>query len=328
MSLGDEVRLKNVFYILIFALLISSADAEFPDRPINMIIPYGPGGASDISARTLAEPLIRAVGQPLVMTNVTGAAGAKGAVVVSNSKPDGYTMLFARVGSHSVAPAMKAILPYRIDDFRFIGVYELNPVACAVSTDSDITSIQQLVERVKSEKLSYSSSGIGSLLHLAGAMVLHDFGIEDPVEAVNHIPLRGGGTAVTAVINGTANFVCTNVSALTNFVANDLLRPLLVTTPHRIEGLDAPTVAELGHPNLEKLIGWTGLAGPIDISNEVAETWTKWMQEAVANETFVKTMESRGSIIQLMDPDQSTEFVYTQYGTFRALVDELGMRIN
>ena len=326
--MGERVKSKNLVYILIFAFFISNAGAEFPDRPINMVIPYGPGGASDISARTLAEPLIRAVGQPLVMTNVTGAAGAKGAVVVSNSEPDGYTMLFARVGSHSVSPAMKAILPYRIEDFRFIGVYELNPVACAVSSDSDITSIEQLVERVKNEKLSYSSSGIGSLLHLAGAMVLHDFGIENPVEAVNHIPLRGGGTAVTAVINGTANFICTNVSAITSFVANDLLRPLLVTTPHRIEGLDAPTVAELGHPGLERLIGWTGLAGPIDISDEVADTWTLWMEEAVANETFVKTMESRGSIIQLMDPDESTEFIYTQYRTFRALVDELGMRIN
>jgi len=113
-------------------VLASPALAEYPERPINMVIPYGPGGATDISARAIAEPLSKAVGRPLVMSNITGAGGATGSVAVQNAKPDGYTMLFARVGSHTVSPAMKATLPYTLDDFRFVTVYEINPVVCAV----------------------------------------------------------------------------------------------------------------------------------------------------------------------------------------------------
>ena len=97
---------------------------DYPSRSINMVIPYGPGGATDISARTISEPLSKAVGKPLVMVNKAGAGGAIGSVAIQNAKPDGYNLLFARVGTHTVNPAMKATLPYKLEDFRFVGVYE------------------------------------------------------------------------------------------------------------------------------------------------------------------------------------------------------------
>ena len=182
----------------------TAALAEYPERPINMVIPYGAGGATDISARTIAEPLGAAVGKPLVMSNITGAGGATGSVAVQNAKADGYTMLFARVGSHSVNPAMKATLPYTLDDFRFVTVYEINPVACAVTPASGIKSMDELIAKVNEGGVAYSSSGVGSLLHIAAAMVLKEFGVEKPLEAATHIPPKGGGAAATAVLNGTA----------------------------------------------------------------------------------------------------------------------------
>lgn len=240
----------------------TAALAEYPERAINMIIPYGAGGATDISARTIAEPLGEAVGKPLVMANVTGAGGATGSVAAGNARPDGYTMLFARVGSHTVNPAMKATLPYTLDDFRFVTVYEINPVACAVKADSGIGSMDDLIAKVKEGGVSYSSSGVGSLLHLAGAMVLKEFGIEDPLTAATHIPQKGGGAAATAVLNGTATFLCTNSSALASFVANGQLTPLMVTTEEPVVGFDAPTANALGKDRLNQLVGWTGIAGP------------------------------------------------------------------
>lgn len=319
--------IKTIALSTCAVLLAGAAFAQYPERPINMVIPYGAGGATDISARSIAEPLGDAVGQPLVMTNVTGAGGATGSVVVQNAPADGYTMLFARVGSHSVSPAMKATLPYTLDDFRFVAVYEINPVACAVAPGSGIESMDDLIARVAEGGVSYSSSGVGSLLHLAGAMVLSEFGVENPLEAATHIPLRGGGAAATAVLNGTATFVCTNSSALASFVANDQLVPLMVTTADPVEGFDAPTARELGHPDLEQLVGWTGVAGPADLPDDIAASWGEWMAEAVSDETFVENMEARGSIIRLMDPEESNAFIQQQYTTFRALVDELGMRI-
>jgi tripartite-type tricarboxylate transporter receptor subunit TctC len=301
--------------------------AEYPERPINMIIPYGAGGATDISARTIAEALGTAAGKPLIMANVTGAGGATGSVAVQNAKPDGYTMLFARVGSHSVNPAMKATLPYTLDDFRFVTVYEINPVACAVRPDSGIESMDDLVAKVAEGGVSYSSSGVGSLLHLAGAMVLKEFGVENPLTEATHIPQQGGGAAATAVLNGTATFICTNTSALANFVANNQLKALMVTTEEPVVGFDAPTANDLGKPRLNALVGWTGIAGPAGLPDDVSAKWGNWITEAAQDAKFAETMGSMGSVIDVMNPEEAIDFINGQYTVFKALVDELGMRI-
>lgn len=321
-----RLTLGSVFALGV-GVLAGAAMAEYPERPINMIIPYGAGGATDISARTIAEPLGRAVGEALVMANVTGAGGATGSVAVQNANPDGYTMLFARVGSHSVNPAMKATLPYTLDDFRFVTVYEINPVACAVSANSDINSMDDLIAAVNDGGVSYSSSGVGSLLHIAAAMVLSEFGVENPLQQATHIPQQGGGAAATAVLNGTATFLCTNSSALASFVANNQLKPLMVTTQEPVVGFDAPTANDLGKPRLNQLVGWTGIAGPDGLPDDVAAKWGDWMAEATQDATFLETMQARGSVIELMDPEAANAFIEGQYNVFRALVDELGMRI-
>ncbi|SNT75429.1 Bug family tripartite tricarboxylate transporter substrate binding protein [Paracoccus seriniphilus] len=305
----------------------TAALAEYPERPITMVIPFGAGGATDISARTIAKPLGDAVGQPLVMSNVTGAGGATGSVSVQNAKPDGYKMLFARVGSHTVSPAMKATLPYGIDDFRFVTVYEINPVVCAVRPDSGIESIDDLVAMVDEGNVSYSSSGVGTLLHIAAVMVLDEFGVEDPLNRVTHIPQKGGGAAATAVLNGTTTFVCTNSSALAGFVVNGQLKPILVTTAEPLAGFDAPTAVDLGKPALQQLVGWTGIAGPRELPDDIADKWGVWMAEATADPGFVDSMESFGSIVDLMSPEEASAFIEGQYNTFRALAEELGMRI-
>lgn len=140
-----KLTVKPLLAATAFGTFATAAVAEYPERPINMVIPYGAGGATDISARTIAEPLCEAVGKPLIMVNV------------QNATPDGHTMLFARVGSHSVNPAMKATLPYTLDDFRFVTVYEINPVACAVNPSSGIESMEDLVNE---GGVTYSSSGL------------------------------------------------------------------------------------------------------------------------------------------------------------------------
>lgn len=322
-----KFMLKAAVAAAALSVTATAAVAEYPERPITMVIPYGPGGATDISGRTIAEPLGKAVGSAVIMVNRTGAGGATGSVMVQNAKPDGYTMLFARVGSHSVNPAMKATLPYTLKDFRFVGVYEINPVACAVKADSDIKTIEDLITKAKAGGVSYSSAGVGSLLHIAGVYVMREFGVPDPANSVIHIPLKGGGAAATAVLTGTATFICTNSSALASFITNKQLRPLLVTTATPVVGFDAPTSADLGKPALEQLVGWTGIAGPDDLPDDIAAKWGAWMKTATEDAGFRQKMEARGSVIRLMQPAESQAFIEGQYKVFRQLVDDLGMRI-
>ena len=128
-------------------------------------------------------------------------------------------------------------------------------------------------------------------------------------------------------MNGTATFLCTNSSALASFVANGQLKPLMVTTSEPVVGFDAPTANDLGKSALNQLVGWTGIAGPDGLPDDVADKWGAWMATATDDATFRETMEARGSVIELMDPVKANEFIQGQYEVFRALVDDLGMRI-
>jgi tripartite-type tricarboxylate transporter receptor subunit TctC len=311
------------------AALAAPVAAEYPTRPIQMVIPFGPGGATDLSARALAAALGSHVPQPLVLTNRTGAGGAVGSVAVRDAAPDGYTLLLARVGSHTVNPAMNPNLPYTIEEFRFVGIYEINPVACVVNTNSDIETIEDLITKVEENpgQVLFSSAGVGTLPHFGALMVLDSFGITDLDENVIHIPTEGDGQALTAVLQQTADFYCGSTSPAAPFIASGQMRPLLVTTPERVEGFDAPTAVELDKPELQALVGWTGIAGPADMPDEVSEKWGEWLAEAVEDEEFVRFMTSGGSVVTLMSPEESVAFVNDAYESFRRLVVELDMEI-
>jgi len=328
---AEPTRLAGTALAAALALsaLTATARAEYPDRPITLVVAYGAGGATDIAARNLAAVAPKYIPQPVLVVNRTGAGGATGTASVKSADPDGYTMVVARVGSHTVNPAMKETLPYTIEDFRYVGVFEINPVICATAASSGIDSMDALIGKIEASpgEVTYSSSGVGSLLHIAGALVIDAFGVENVTEAITHLPFRGGGEAATAVLGGNATFICTNSSALMGQIEAGGLKPLLVTTKERMEGVDAPTVAELGHPELEALVGWSGIAGPKDIPDEVHDAWSGWLDQIVADEEFRKSLIALGSIPVSMDTKESVAFIDNQYEVFKGLVDKLGMRI-
>ncbi len=304
--------------------------AEYPTRPIQMYVPYGPGGATDISGRALANALADIVPRSLVVSNRTGAGGATGSVAVRDADPDGYTLLFARVGSHTVNPAMNPNLPYTIDEFTFIGMYEINPVACVVNSDSGIETIEEFVDFVKETPggATFSSAGVGTMPHFASLMVLDAFGVEDLADTVIHIPTEGDGQALTAVLQGTADIFCGSSSPALPFIESGQMTPLLVTSSERLDGFDAPTVEEVGKPELLALVGWTAIAGPAGLSDEVVEKWGAWLEEGTQNPEFNRLLTSGGSIVQYMSPEDTVQFVEDAYDVFRALVVELDLEID
>lgn len=308
-----------------------AALAEYPKRTISFVTPFGSGGATDIAARTLTHTLSDYSEKPIIVVNRDGAGGAVGSTFVAKEKPDGYTMLATRVGSHSVAPAMKKRMPYSLDDFTYVGVFELTPMLCAVSANSGIKSMEELVAKINSEPgtVSYTSSGVGSMQHLSSVMVQNTFGVDNPVEQTVHLPTRGGGGApATAVLNGSGDFLCESSSVLVNFVEAGQLIPLLVTGKERLPGIDAPTGAELGHPELEILVAWTGVAGPKSLDSKVVDKWSEWLSKAAVEPSYVNKVEALGAQAVYMTPEESKSFIKNQSAAFHKLVEKFGMEID
>jgi len=269
----------------------TQAVAEYPTKPITIVAPYGAGGASDLASRTMASVLPSYIGQPVLVVNRTGAGGVTGSTFVNKSKPDGYTLLLARIGSQSVSPAMKANIPYKYDDFTMLAVIELNPVICATSSEKPYKTMKDLVDAVKAKpgELSFSSAGVGSMLHVAVPLVLNEMGVENPKEAMNHVPYKGGGNAATAAVGGHVDLVCTNSSALAGHIAGGKLRP----------GME-PAVADKLRAALQKV--------------KEDKAWNK----------FTKAL---GSVPYILDGPETKAFVDKQFKAFNSLVEKLGMKI-
>ena len=185
--LNNSVRMAAGAVCLAMA---ASVSADYPTKPITMVSPYGPGGAADLAARTLAGTVPAYMGNAVLVVNRTGAAGVTGSTSVAKGRKDGYTVLLARVGSQAAVPAINRKIPYKWDEFTFLGLLELNPFVLVVNAESSVESLDDLKAALGGgEKLSYSSAGVGTLLHVAMNMVLDQF--EMGPDAMKHVPLQG-----------------------------------------------------------------------------------------------------------------------------------------
>jgi len=314
------------------ALILSpiASAAEYPTKPITIVAPYGTGGSSDLASRSLASVAPSYLEQPVMVINRTGAGGVTGSAFVSKARPDGYTLLLARVGSQSVSPAMRTTMPYQYDDFTMLGLLEINPTICATSVDKPYKTMKDVIDAVKANpgKLSFSSAGVGSFLHIATPYVLDTMGVKDAKNAITHVPYKGGGGAATAAVGGHVDLVCVSAGAVTNHIAAGKLRGLFITSKERSSMIpDVPTAAELGYPQLENLVAWSGLFGPPNMDKEAVRKIRDMLQEVKANKTWLKFTTSLGNIPMILDGPKTKAFVDDQYNTFNQLVKKLDMKI-
>ncbi|MEM6759086.1 MAG: tripartite tricarboxylate transporter substrate binding protein [Pseudomonadota bacterium] len=299
--------------------------AEYPEKPVNLIVPYGAGGAADLAARIIANEAPEYLGDNVLVANQTGAAGVTGSTVVAKGRADGYTLLMSRVGSQATVPAMNETIPYTWDEFTMLGLVEMNPFAVAVAADSPYQTFDDLAAAIKGDnRLRYSSAGVGTLLHMASLIMIDDLGVA--TESHIHVPFKGGGAATTAVIGGDADFIFHNLSGLIGGIESGQLRALLVTTPDRVAKLpDTPTASEVGHPKLEAVIGWSGVWGPGGMDQAAVDKWVGVLASLKTDASWNEATEKLGSIPMVMSPDDTRAFVEAQFNTFRVVADKLGM---
>lgn len=319
--------LKTTAGLALSAAVTAAYAADYPSKPVTLVSPYGPGGAADLAARTLSGTAPSYLGNGLLVVNKAGAAGVTGSTFVAKGRKDGYTLLLARVGSQAAVPAINKKIPYKWDDFTFLGLLELNPFVLTVKADSPYKTFDELKAAIKKgEKLSYASAGVGTLLHLAMVMTLDDIGVDQ--KALKHVPFKGGGKAAAAVVGGHVDLFFQNLSGVIGNIEAKKLIPLAVTTKERLPSLpDVPTVAELGHPNLEAVVGWSGLWGPKDLPQNVTDKWVDVLAKTSEDKAWLKLTKGLGSIPYIQSPEDSKAFVQKQYEQFSDVTERLGMTI-
>ena len=313
---------------LALSLGLAAGAVAYPDKPVTLIVPFGPGGDADIAARILQPLVQKALGQPLVIVNRAGASGSIGSQAVRQAPADGHTLLMARVGSQVVLPVLAPKTPYRWNDFTLIGLTELNPVVCAVRSESPYRTLKDLSDalRAKPGKLNYSSSGQGTILHL-GPQLLFDQ-LQLGREAAVQVVYKSGSEAAMAVLSGDVDFSCGNLTSMAGTLKAGRLRALLTTTPERLKDLpDVPTAREAGVPALEAIIGWTALYGPPGLPKAVVEQWAQWLQQAAKDPAWISATERAGSIPRVMSPADTERFVAEQVGVYERLGKSLNLTL-
>ena len=301
--------------------------SDYPSRPITIVVPYGPGGASDLSARLVAGSAPAYLNQPVLAVNKTGAAGVVGSNFVKNAKADGYTLLSARVGSQMGVPAMNKTIPYKWDDFTILGLIEVNPFVLVVSPQSGLKSFADFERKIKNgEEMSYSSAGVGTLLH-TGVAVMAD-AMNADFEKLIHVPFKGGGKAAAAVVSGQVDFSFQNLSAVSGKIEAGQLIPLVVTTPERQKIIaKVPTAREAGYQNIEMVIGWSAIYGPPGLPDAVVTKWTDTLQKLKGDRGWNKMTKSLGNIVDIRSPADTKAYVEAQYKAYDKALKKMGLRI-
>ncbi len=303
-----------------------TASAEYPERAITLVAPYGAGGSSDLAGRALASAASRYLDEPVQVVNRTGAGGVTGSAQVSHAEPDGYELLVSRVGSNAVTPALYDDLPYEYDDFTYVGLIELNPYVFVVHADSPYQTLDDLIAALEENPgtLSYSTSGPGTILNMGPQMLFKEAGLDQ--NAAIMIPYDGGGPARTALVGQHVDFLGINLAPVLNDIEAGTLRALAVTTEERYPAIsDVPTVEEAGYPGLEAVVGWTGLFGPPGLPEEVVQKWTATLQKVKDDERWRELTRELGSVPHIRGPEETTEFMKEQYEVYSSLAERLDL---
>ncbi len=255
------------------------AQAAYPDKPVRFVVPYPPGGGTDVIARIVQDRFQALLGQPIIIDNKGGAGGSVGSELAARAAPDGYTVLFT-LSSHTINPAIYPKLSFdTIKDFESIGTVASLPQILVANPQVPANTVAELVAlaKAKPELLAYASVGNGSPGHLAGELFKLRTGTQ-----MTHIPYRGGGPAVTDVISGQVPLLWVSIPAAAQFVKAGKLKALAVSTLKRSAGFpDVPTVQETGVPDFE-VDSWYAMFVPARTPQPVIDRLNRTLNTIVA----------------------------------------------
>ncbi len=300
------------------AAFAGAAHADYPaEKPVRIVVPFAPGGGTDLIARTLGLGMSQALGQTVIVENKPGAGTVIGTDLMAKSAPDGYTLVIATM-AHAVNPSLLSKLPYNNDTaFAPVSLVGRGPNVLVVRTESPYKSVKDILDAVKSgKKLTYASQGNGTSAHLAGEMFVNLTKAD-----LLHIPYRGAGPAMNDLLGGQVDLFFGTAAAVSSMVEQGKLRALAVTTPE-------PSAAFKGVPTVAATVpgysveSWYGFFVPAGTPAPVIAKLNAAIRKAAQSPEFVKKVEHEGLIVNASDPAEFDRYVKAEEARWRKIVKE------
>lgn len=298
------------------ALTGGAALADYPEKPIEVIIPYGAGGNSDTSGRILLNAMAKVMGAEFVPLNVTGAGGTVGTAQMAAATADGYTIGYNPIATVTIQPHLRPV-PYNNGSFEPICMIADNPTAVTVAPDSPFNSMDDLIEAARGGDVVAVGGAPGSMPHITQAAIANAYGV-----TFTYLPAGGGGRAAKAILGGEATFAA-DVSAMEKIHG---LKTLAVSAEERVEGLpDVPTFKELGKDVVVTI--WFGLFAPAGTPDEALDRLSDACGEAVKDAEFLAGMEQANYIVSYKGRAEFTEFFEAQYQKNKEMLPIIGVQL-
>jgi len=291
------------------ALPAHAQEASWPTRPVRVIVPFGAGGTTDLTARLITGEMTRRLGQPWIVENRAGAGGNIGSDVCAKSPPDGYTLCIGTISSHAINNAVYPRMPYdNLRDFAPIALVSIQPNALYVTASSPAKTVAELIALLKEHPgdLNFASSGVGTSIHLAGELLTQMTG----TQAV-HVPYRSSGELMTELMAGNVQMAFDNLSSGLPLSRDGRIRLLGVASPTRVAiAPDVPTIAET-LPGFESLT-WGALFAPAGTPQAIIDRVNREINAALQTPEVAKRYEELGITTRAMTPEEVRAFVVSE----------------
>jgi len=322
----ERTGVKTIIWLMLFCCGNALAQADYPNKPVRLVVSFAAGGISDVLARALAIPLSRQLGQQVIVENKPGAGTTIAGDYIAKSAPDGYTIWLQDVTTHAINAALYAKLPYdSLRDFTYIAMPASTPLMLVVHPSTPASSVRELIALLKANpgKYSYGSSGNGTIVHLAAEMLKSQAG----VDAV-HVPYKGSNPATAAILGGEVAFVFSTMPPAISNAKAGKLRALGVTSPKRAgPAPEVPTMIEAGLPSFE-IILYSGIMGPKGMDRALVNRLNAEFAKVVQAPEIRNVYENIGADPLALSPEETEKKTAAEIAKLGPVVKASGAKVD
>ncbi len=319
-------HLRTLALLSLTAAFALAAHAQYPDKAIKIVVPYPPGGTTDLLARSLAPRLAERLNQPVLIDNRGGAGGVIGSQVVAKAPADGYTLVFGSIASHGILPAIQNPPPYDpLKDFAPVSLVAMTPNVLLANVASPARSLADLIQMARSKpgELNFGSTSLGGSPHMSGELLKSMAKID-----MVHVPYKGGAPMLVDLMGGQVPFAFDNLPSSIQHIRNGKVRALAVTTAKRWPGApEIPTMAEAGLPHYESS-AWFGLFAPGQTPKAVVELLQRHVAAILKQPEVEKIYLEQGAMPVGNSSDEFSRFIAGEMVKWRTEVSDSGVKLN